>query len=104
DLVACGATVVTATSAPTITNAGDIISLANDNTISGVALNPTAGAGIVGSADGGTTVVSSTAITVGGTGGGISLANQTGSFTFSGSTAIGGNSSGTAVDITGGTA
>lgn len=95
---------------PTITNTtGDVITVANGNTISGVTLDPVASAGIAGEDVNGLVVEFTIIITSGGTGDneGIRLKTVTGTMTISNvdiGSSDGQTNSGTAIQIDGGTA
>lgn len=89
DLVIGATTVEVADAGPAIiTNAGgDVITLAADNTVEGVTLQPVASAGVFGTGALGAAVVNGVAIEIGGaTSDAIFLQNSSGSFTFSGGT------------------
>ncbi len=105
-LVVNGNTLRAAGTRPTLSNgAGNALTLAAGSNTQGLNLTAAANAAIFGSGISGTVNVADASITTSGTGTGVSLTNQAGTFNYSGGTtgsSLTGNSSGTAVLVSGG--
>lgn len=104
DLVVNGQVLVSANTNPQIGNTvGDVITLANNNTVQGITLLPTASVGIAASGVSDATFDNISINKSNGTSGGIALSNPDGLFVFTNSQ-ITGNSTGSAFAVNGGNA
>jgi hypothetical protein len=103
ELAVNGHTLRAAGTRPTLSNgAGHALTIATNTNTRGLNLSAANNAAIFGSGISGAVNVANTGVATSGTGTGISLTNQAGTFSFDGGSSITGNSSGTAVLISGG--